>query len=240
MTHPVVIAATIPAHIFRQSEHRLWESWIYNAHDIRKSHPAGVEYLLVLEDDDFSVRPSGPVEGLQRHVDRTIRYRLDDGRAESTTENRQAHIVFGQNLAAERALDAGADLFMVGASIHLPPYVLPSLYELRGVTYNFNPIVGPYVPAYAQHEPNRAFVQERGGRSYFLGLPAGAVLIPHEVLLRGLRWRTHSGMSDDFTLRDDADRLYGIPSVVAVDLIAEKFPPHVIPLEQRPYDRRVS
>lgn len=245
MTRPVVIAATIPAHIFRQPEHRLWESWIYNAYDIRKSHPEGVEYLLVLEDDARNrydrPSPDSPIEGLRRHVDHTLRFQLDDGRAESTTANRQVHIVFGQNLAAEHALNRGADLFMVGASVHLPAYVLPSLFNLRNATQHISPpIVGPYVSSYAQYDPRSNFATERNGRHYFQGLPAGAVLIPNHVLRSGLRWRTHSGMSDDFTLVEDALRVHGVPSFVALDLTADKFPATVIPLEQRPYDRRTT
>jgi hypothetical protein len=205
-----------------------------------------VRYFLAFEEDNQSIFErddySGPAsarETLFRSVDDAWPYLIRDGRTESTTANRQRHIIYGQNLAAEYALEHGADLFMVGSSVMLPPGIIYGMQMLADATQlNFQPILGPYVPSYAQHRHGTE--RTHYGTTYFQGLPAGAMLVPHRMLAAGLRWRTHSGMSDDFTLVKDAEDRFGCPSYVSLSTQADKYPATVIPLEQRGYDRRTS
>lgn len=238
LTRPIVIAATIPGHIFRQPDARLWSSWLTNQGPIRYSHAApGVRYFLSLEQEgaDGGQLPQEFVDAM----DDVWAWSLQDGRTESTTENRQRHIVYGQNLAAEYALEHRSDLFMVGSSVTLPPDVIPGMGALWNATLlNFQPIMGPYVAAYNQ-APGK-HIQTYGNVDFFRGMPAGAMLVPHYALKEGLRWRTHSGMSDDFTLQIDAERYFGTPSFVSMSTPATKYPASVIPLEQRGYDRRTA
>jgi hypothetical protein len=237
MTRPVLIAATIPAPYMR-GDQRLWASWLDNAQAIEASHTAErggttVWWLAVCEG------PSEPfvplvVEVYHRALGRAWSISLDDGRTEITTANRQRHIVMCQNLAADRAWELGADLFMVGAGISLPPDVLPKLLELRAESPSrVAPLVGPYVPSYAvQGSP----LLYRSNVPAMYGLPAGAVLVPWQALDDGLRWLV-SEISDDYRLMHDAETL-GYASMVRTDCIATKYPETVIPVEDRPADLR--
>lgn len=228
----IVVATTLAKYVMDDPD--TWGAWMRHAEQITASHTDGVQFFAALELDADGLDPFGPLlVRLAEIGGEHWTYMLDDGRCTVTTANRLRHITFGQNMATDYALAAGAShLLFMAADCAPPADALPKLLELD------HPLVGGEVPTYCLSGP------VVGGYPFPVEehMATAAFVLLRRDLLRRIRWRwdVDEGMSDDPCLHADARDLLGVPTYVRKDCVGRHYPEAIGPVETRGHDMSVA
>lgn len=225
----IIVGSTLAAFCTDQDDTSL--AWLYNAEEMRDSHPDGVEFFAALEVDGRGLEPFAKVIRRLAELDGTYyTYRYDDGRTTIETGSRLNHICMGRNIVHERAMDRNAThILFLDADMRPPGDAIPRLLELNWPmvggevgTYGLTgpPVKDPIYPAFwdVQQHMNTA----------------GFLLMERQCFKRlGWRWSLEDGMTDDPCMAQDAEEFLGFPTYVRHDVKGQHMPHMILPIERR-------
>lgn len=232
---------------FAMDDPDCYGSWIRNAEAMQQLTPK-LRIFAAIEVDARGITPFIPLcDRLSDLGAEWWEYRLDDGREEVTTANRQRHLIMGENLCIDWCVEEGAThMLFVAADCTPPPDAIPKLVEMD------HPLVGAEVPTYCLHgdEPRIHTMREDGHLAHDrpkFPFPveeklctAACVLIRRDLFnVQRFRYDPIRGLTDDPAYHADAQEIHGITSYVRMDVVARHYPESIGAVETRGHDMTV-